>query len=116
MPQYLLLLHETPATAAAMSPEEMQQCIEQYRSWSRRLGEAGKMVRGEKLREEGGRLLRPTGGGKVEVTDGPYAEAKEVITGLFILNAGSYDEAVDLCRDCPHLSFGTIEVREIEPT
>jgi hypothetical protein len=115
MPQYLLLLHENPATSTAMSPEEMQQCIAQYRAWSQRLAEAGKMRSGEKLREEGGRFVRPNGG-KVEVVDGPYAEAKEVVTGLFIVDAESYDEAVDLCRDCPHLSFGSIEVREIEPT
>jgi hypothetical protein len=50
------------------------------------------------------------------VTDGPYAEGREVIGGLFIVDAKSYDEVVALCRDCPHLDFGAIEIREIQPT
>ena len=54
--------------------------------------------------------------GGAKVTDGPYAEAREVIGGLFILEAGNYDEAVTLCQDCPHLDFGTIEIREVEST
>jgi hypothetical protein len=51
-----------------------------------------------------------------KITDGPYAEAREVIGGLFILEAADYEEAVALSRDCPHLDFGSIEIREIEPT
>ena len=54
--------------------------------------------------------------GSAKVTDGPYAEAREVIGGLFILEAASYDEVVSLCQDCPHLEFGTIEIREVQPT
>jgi hypothetical protein len=50
------------------------------------------------------------------VTDGPYAEAREVIGGLFIVEAGDYDEVVALSQDCPHLEFGTIEIRQIQPT
>jgi len=52
----------------------------------------------------------------VAITDGPFAEAKEIIGGYFIVQANSYDEAVGLAKDCPHLDFGTIEVREIEIT
>ena len=43
-------------------------------------------------------------------------EAREVIGGLFVLEATNYDEVVALCRDCPHLDFGTIEIRQVEPT
>lgn len=115
MPQYILLLQEPPSPRGAFTPEEMQQIIQRYRAWRQKLAAAGKLERGHKLREEGGRIMRPNGG-KVDVVDGPYAEAKEVVGGLFVLNAESYDEAVELSRDCPHLAFGTITVREIEPT
>ncbi len=50
-------------------------------------------------------------------TDGPFAEAKEVIGGIFTIDADSYDEAVEISKDCPHLKYGGwIEVREVEPT
>ena len=55
-------------------------------------------------------------GGATKVTDGPYAEAREVIGGLFIVEANSYEEVVELSKDCPHLDFGSIEIREVDPT
>jgi hypothetical protein len=54
--------------------------------------------------------------GQTRITDGPYAEAREVIGGLFIVEAQSYDEVVELSKDCPHLDFGAIEIREVDPT
>ncbi len=114
MPQFILLLHDDPTTFAALSPQEMQGVIERYMAWSARLRERGQLVGGEKLKDGEGRVLRARNGGMV-VSDGPYAEAREVIGGYFLLQAASYDEAQRLCADCPHLDFGAIEVREIQP-
>jgi hypothetical protein len=50
------------------------------------------------------------------VTDGPFAEAKEVMGGVFILEAADYNQAVELAKTCPHMDFGTIEVRQFERT
>jgi hypothetical protein len=116
MPKYLLLLHEPPdAMPADISPEEIQAIIQHYADWRTKVAQAGKLVDGQKLRDGEGRVVR-RGGTGTTVTDGPYAEAREVIGGLFIIEAASYDETVALCQDCPHLDFGAIEVREIEPT
>jgi hypothetical protein len=52
----------------------------------------------------------------LKITDGPYAEAREVMGGLFVIEAASYDDVVELSKDCPHLEFGSIEVREVQPT
>ena len=53
----------------------------------------------------------------LRVTDGPFAEAKEVIGGYFTIEAADYNEAVEICSDCPHLTYGgRIELREVEPT
>ena len=54
------------------------------------------------------------GNGKVHITDGPYTESKEIIGGFFVLKAENYEEAVKFASDCPHLEYGTIEVRRIE--
>ncbi|HEX7241715.1 MAG TPA: YciI family protein [Longimicrobiaceae bacterium] len=115
MPQYVLFLRENPADYADVTPEQMQQVIEKYRAWSEGLAESGRLVRGEKLRDEGGRHLVRRGG-ETTVTDGPYVEAREVVGGLFVVEAGSYDEAVEIARECPHLENGWIELREVEPT
>jgi hypothetical protein len=53
-------------------------------------------------------------GGKTRTTDGPYSETKEVLGGFYLIEAASYDEAVQRSLDHPHLEHGgTIEVRQL---
>jgi hypothetical protein len=115
MPQYVLLLHDSGTMPPDMSPSDIQAVIQRYVDWRRRVQAGGRKVEGHKLADGQGRVLRRDVGAP-KVTDGPYAEAREVIGGLFILEARNYDEVVTLCQDCPHLDFGTIEIREVEPT
>jgi hypothetical protein len=113
MPQFMLLLHQTPSDMSSVSPEQMQAVIAEYTAWSERLVAAGKFQGGQKLANEGGRSISANGGG-MSVTDGPYNETKEVIGGYFTIEAADYDEAVALCDDSPHLKYGgRIEVRQI---
>lgn len=112
MAKFMLFLHETPAPAPTWTPEEMQGIIERYTAWSSGLMERKLMA--EKLREEGGRHVRRSGS-EVTVADGPYSETKEVIGGLYLIEAADYDEAVRIASTCPHLDFGWIEVREVDP-
>ena len=110
MPQYILLLHEEKNAYKRMSPEEMQAMIQNYKAWSAKLAQAGHLRGGEKLADGTGRILQR---GRA-VTDGPYAESKEVVGGYFVLEAANYDEAAKLASDCPHVAVGTVEIREIE--
>jgi hypothetical protein len=114
MPKYMLLLHDSVDGFAAMSPEQMQQVIEKYIKWGDGLKAAGVLRDGQKLADEPGRVMRARNG-QVRVTDGPYSETKEVLGGYYTVETESYDQAVDLARDCPHLEYGgTIEIRQID--
>ena len=115
MPQFALLLRDTGWSYPTMSPEQMQAIVQRYVAWRARVQKDGRSISGHKLRDNEGRVLNGNGGG-LKVTDGPYAEATEVMGGLFVIEAGNYDEIVELCKDCPHLEFGTIEIREVQPT
>ena len=113
MPKYMLLLHDDPSVFASVGPEEMQKIIEKYMAWGARLRTAGVFVAGDKLTDEPGRVMRGRSG-QVRVTDGPYSEAKEVLGGYYMIQAASYDEALNVARDCPQLEYGgTIEVRQV---
>jgi hypothetical protein len=46
----------------------------------------------------------------------PPAETNDVIGGIFTITAETYEQVVEMSRDCPHLEFGPIEIREIEVT
>ena len=116
MPQFMLISHhpmEVPQDVE-FTPEMIQTIIQKYNDWAEKLQQAGHLVSLNKLRDELGRNM--TGfGEKQVVTDGPYAETKEVIGGYWIITAKDYDKAVKLSSDCPSLEFGgRIEVREIE--
>jgi len=63
---------------------------------------------------EGGKHLSMAGG-EIRVTDGPYAEVKEALGGYFAIKATDYDEAVEIAKSCPHMTYGSrIEVRQID--
>lgn len=114
MPKYMLLLHDNPAAFANVSPEQMQKVVEKYIAWGKKLREAGVMNAGDKLTDEPGKVMRRTDS-RVRVTDGPYSESKEVLGGYYMIEAPSYDKAVDYARDCPQLEDGgTIEVRQVD--
>ncbi len=115
MPNYILLLHENPASFQDMSADEMQAIIQKYTAWKDQMAQAGKLTGGTKLTDGAGRVLRRVNG-QPSISDGPYTESKEVIGGLFEIVADNYDQAVEIARECPHLEFGTVEVREVEIT
>jgi hypothetical protein len=114
MPKFVVLLHDA-GFPADISPDQIQAIIQRYVAWRQRVQANGRFVQGHKLTEGAGRVMRGTAG-QTRITDGPYAEAREVIGGLFIIEAKSYDEVVELSKDCPHLDFGAIEIREVDPT
>src|SRR5579864_2138002 len=113
MPQYVLLLRDGPQFIAGLSAEEVQKIVQKYGDWRR--SHAKQITGGHKLKDGEGRVLQKHNG-KPSMTDGPYAEAKEVMAGLFVLEAESYEQAVELAKTCPHMEYGTIEVRAIERT
>jgi len=115
MPEYVLLLHSENNTFKSLSPDEIQRIIQRYGQWRASLSERGHAAGGKKLRDGTGRVMK-AGAGKPVVTDGPYTEAREIIGGFFAFTADSYEQAVELASDCPHLEFGTIEIREVERT
>jgi hypothetical protein len=51
----------------------------------------------------------------VTTTDGPFAETKEQVGGIFLIDAESLDEALEIAAGWPSAQIGTIEVRPIEP-
>lgn len=115
MPQYVLFLRDLGASFPNMSPEQMQAVIQRYSAWRAKVQQDGRTITGHKLRDFEGRVVSGTGS-DLKVTDGPFAETREVMGGLFVIEAANYDEIVELCKDCPHLEFGSIEIREVEPT
>lgn len=113
MARYYLLLRDDPRQFATLSPSDFEAIVKRYSEWRRR--NARTVKGGQKLRDGEGRVLRGRAKG-LKVADGVFAEAKEVLGGFFVVEARSYAEAVRIARTCPHLAFGSIEIRAQERT
>jgi hypothetical protein len=113
MPNYIFLLYDDPAAFEHVSPEEIQTIIEKFTAWKARIRADGVLLNSDKLQDGTGRVLRQAEG-KVVVTDGPYTESKEVIGGVFLIQARDYEHAVEIASGCPQLECGAVEIREVE--
>jgi len=58
----------------------------------------------------------PAGTGEPVVTDGPYAETKEALTGFMLLECADLDEAVAVAAEIPAARYGTVEIRPVHPS
>lgn len=115
MAKFMMILHNVPHVWRDVPPEEMQKKMEKLQAWSAKFRTGGRHVSSEKLGEEGGKIVRLKEG-RVTVVDGPYTEAKEVVGGYFVFRAASYEEAIELIRDCPLLEDHRIELRQTDVT
>ncbi|HPM30488.1 MAG TPA: YciI family protein [Chryseolinea sp.] len=94
-----------------LSPEAQQANMQKWFEWIEKLTKEQRYVAGEALLP-GGKTVK---GAKRTVTDGPFAESKEVVGGFFVVNAKNLDDAVALTKDYPDYELGgAVEVREIQ--
>ncbi len=89
-----------------MAPDDVKKLVSQCPSLDEKLRATGKVVVSASLGNlDNWRTLRPRGG-KTQITDGPYTESKEVVGGLFIIDADSQDEALRIAAMHPAATLG----------
>lgn len=109
---FLLLFRNCgPDTHDHLSPEQRDVLTRQWNDWVQGLVTQGKLAHGSPLGLDG-RVVTGTTGGRV--TDGPYAEGKEIVGGYVLIHAADLDEATAVARQCPGLSVNlVVEVRPL---
>lgn len=104
--KYLGLAYFTPEKFAAMPPEEVKALVSQCPALDDKMRATGKVLVTASLGDlEHWRTLLPRGG-TTRITDGPYTESKEVVGGLFIIEADSQDEALRIAAMHPAATIG----------
>jgi hypothetical protein len=92
------------------SPEQGQQVMQKWMAWFKSMAEKGHI-------KDPGNPLEPTGKivkGKQAVTDGPFAEAKDVVGGYTLIKAADVSQAAEIAKGCPILDRGgRVEVRPV---
>lgn len=93
-----------------LSPSELQAHLTKWATWMKTLREAGHYTGGQSLQRDG-KSIR---GSDRIVTDGPFAESKDLVTGTLVIEASSLDAAVELAQACPIFEIdGSVEIRAV---
>src|SRR4030095_7190662 len=108
MKDYLLLFRG--GEMQELSEEERNRHMAKWSEWIGSLAKDNKFIGGDPLGDES----RVISGRKKVITDGPYAESKELVAGFLIIKAGDLNEATEISKNCPIYEVnGTTEVRDV---
>lgn len=110
--RYLLLIYtEEPTTAP--DPAEGERVMGEYWAYEKAVAEAGVKQAGEALQPSTTATTVRVKDGEPTVTDGPFAETREVLGGFYLLDVPDLDAALEWAARCPGAKYGSIEVRPI---
>jgi len=113
---YMLLIMEEPGQRATRTEAEGRAVFDRMARWGNGLKERGLLEHMESLsspNEEAARVQ--VRAGRPSLMDGPFAEAKEMVGGFFLLSCDTREQALALARECPAAEWATVEVRKLGP-
>jgi hypothetical protein len=113
---YLLLIHEPVGQRQARSEAEGHAVYDRMLRFAGELKKQGILRAVESLASPGPDAAKvKVSNGRAHVMDGPFAEAKEMVGGFFLLDCATREEAVAIAGRCPAAEWATVEVRETGP-
>ena len=112
---YLLLILEPPGQRRMRSEAEGRALYGRMLEFGQGLRERGLLLASESLRSHADAARVQVRDGRPRIVDGPFAEAKEMVGGFFLLHCASRDEALAIAAQCPAAEWATVEVRALAP-
>jgi hypothetical protein len=111
----MLLIIEPTGQRGERTETEGRELYSRMLRFAESLRSRGLLQRTESLRTDAAGTRVQVRGGRRTLVDGPFAEAKEMVGGLFLLDCESREEAVGIATECPAAEWATVEVRELGP-
>ena len=112
--KYLCIAYEEQRKLDELSKSEWQALRQETLDYVESLRKRGRLIITYALQSATAASTVRVRSGKLSVTDGPFAETKEQIGGFFLIEAGNFDEAIEVAANWPSARIGSIEVRPIE--
>ena len=112
---YMLLIHEPVGQRAARTEAEGREAYARMQRFAEAIAAKGQLKAVESLSGLGDAVRVSHASGQPTTTDGPFAEAKEMIGGFFLLQNVDRDEAIAWAHKCPAAQWCTVEVRALAP-
>jgi hypothetical protein len=109
--RFMVIMYPGPDAETGVLPDEKM--LTAMGKYNEELVKAGVLLAGEGLHptSKGARVRFP--GGKPQVSDGPFTEAKEVVGGFWLMQAKSKEEVVEWVKRCPATGSEMIEIRQV---
>jgi hypothetical protein len=107
---YLIMLHFRPDEGPQEGTPELDAEMRRWGELNEEMGAAGVLVAASGLQPENTTTVRAAGG-NVTVTDGPYAETKEILFSFYIVDVPDLDAATAWAAKMPSAEYGSNEVR-----
>lgn len=111
--RYMLLMHWSEADGQSQTPETVAAAMPAFASYSATLEAAGVLMAAEVLRSSESTTTVSLVGGQLRIQDGPFADTKEQLGGVVILEVADLDAALAWAAKAPTISWGSIEIRPI---
>jgi hypothetical protein len=112
--KYICLAYEEEEKLNALSKPQWDSLREETLNYLEELRKRGHVIAAEALQSVRTAATVRVRGGKVSMTDGPFAETKEQLGGFFLIDARDLNEAIQIASRWPSARLGSIEVRPIE--
>lgn len=113
--KYLCLAFEEESKLNALTREQWSSLRQETLDYVERLRESGHLIVTEPLQSASSGVSIRVRDGNLSTTDGPFAETKEQLGGVFLIDARDLNEAIQIAAGWPSARIGTIEVRPVEP-
>lgn len=112
---YMLVIVEPPGQRQTRSEAEGRALYDSMVRYSEALKAKGLLTIAQSLKDDARGARVKVRNGAASVLDGPFAEAKEMIGGVFLLTCDTREQAIAIAAECPAAQWATIEVRELGP-
>jgi len=109
--RYALLMHYREPGEGQLSEEVIVEAKAAFDAYGRALEQAGVLLSADVLQPTAASTTVTRRDGVLQVQDGPFAETKEALAGVFLLNVPDLDAAIGWAEKCPGAQWGVIEVR-----
>ena len=111
--KYMILIYGQPGGPENQTDDEQQAEMGEWFAFTQRVTESGELVSGEPLQGIETATTVSVRNGETIVTDGPFAETKEVLGGFYLVDVDSLERAQQLAAELPSARWGRNEVRPL---
>jgi hypothetical protein len=111
--KYMLLLYRAPDAGPAQDSPEAEAQMGRWFAVTEEMGQAGVLLGGDALQPVSTATTLRERGGDVVLTDGPFAETKELLVGYYLVDVPDFDEAAKWAAKMPLAPYGSVEIRPV---